>query len=189
MLFSIPAIGFAEEREERRRTMKERCERAAEMVSHTKQPAVCWCHLNDEGDMLESLIDGAVQVSGRDSDDAKEEKFAAFAAGDVRVLVTKPVIGAWGLNWQHCAHMTMFAGHSFEQYYQSVRRMWRFGQTRPVVVDHVLSDGEDRVLANLRRKAEQAERMFTSMARHMADELAVMRSEYQPKQIEVPSWL
>jgi hypothetical protein len=128
-----------------------------------RQPAVAWAHLNDEADLLERLIPGAIQVSGRDSDEEKEEKFNAFGSGQARVLVTKPVIGAWGLNWQHCAHMTTFAGHSFEQYYQSVRRFWRFGQTREVVVDHVVSDGEHRVLKNLQRKAEQAERLFAEI--------------------------
>lgn len=189
LLFSVPAIGLAEEREERRRTIRERCEMVAALVSNTGRPAVTWAHLNDEADMLEELIPGSIQVSGRDSDEEKEEKFTAFGAGQVRVLVTKPVIGAWGLNWQHCAHMTSFAGHSFEQYYQSVRRFWRFGQTRPVVVDHVLSDGEDRVLHNLQRKSEQADRMFTELTGHMRDELSISRHRAFTKAEEVPAWL
>lgn len=188
-LFSMPAVGLAEQREERRRTLRERCEMAAELVSGTGQPAVMWCQLNPEGDLLEDLVDGAVQVSGKDSDDAKEEKLAAFASGQARVLITKPVIGAWGLNWQHCAHMTAFASHSFEQHYQAVRRFWRFGQTRPVVVDHVLSDGEGRVLVNLRRKAEQAERMFRQLTTHMQDALEVSRGQDWTVAEEVPSWL
>src|SRR5207253_1505071 len=118
------------------------CEKVAALVDGTGRSVVAWCHLNDEADLVEQLVDDAVQVSGDDTDDAKEEKFEAFAHGQIRVLVTKPVIGAWGLNWQHCAHMTCFASHGFEQYYQSVRRFWRFGQTRPVTVDHVVSDGE-----------------------------------------------
>ena len=188
-LFSMPAVGLAEEREERRRTLTERCEMAADLVRSTGQPAVMWCQLNDEGDLLERLVPGCVQVSGKDSDDEKEEKLTAFSAGKVRVLVTKPVIGAWGLNWQHCAHMTSFASHSFEQDYQSVRRCWRFGQTRPVVVDHVISDGEGRVLANLNRKAEQAERMFATITAHMANALHVARGVAYTKPEEVPSWL
>jgi len=189
MLFSMPAVGLAEEREERRITLRERCELAASLVNGTGKPAVAWCHLNDEGDTLEKMIPDAVQVSGRDSDEAKEEKFSAFAAGQVRVLVTKPIIGAWGLNWQHCAHMTAFAGHSFEQYYQSVRRFWRFGQSSEVVVDHVISEGEGRVLANLRRKAEQAETMFSEMTSHIQDELAIARDRRFNIKEEVPSWL
>lgn len=189
MLFSMPAVGLAEERAERRATLRERVEMASQLIVNTGQPAVAWCHLNDEGDLLEKSIPGSVQVSGRDSDEEKEEKFSAFASGQVRVLVTKPIIGAWGLNWQHCAHMTTFTGHSFEQYYQSVRRFWRFGQTRPVVVDHVLSDGEGRVLANLQRKAEQADRLFAELTDHVQEELAIVRGRTFDKSVEVPSWL
>jgi len=189
LLFSVPAVGLAEEREERRRTIRERCEMVASLVATTGRPAVAWAHLNDEADVVADLIPDAVQVSGRDSDDEKEEKFTAFSSGQVRVLVTKPIIGAWGLNWQHCAHMTTFAGHSFEQYYQSVRRFWRFGQERTVVVDHILSDGEDRVLHNLQRKSEQADRMFSSITKHMQDELSISRHRAFTKTEEVPSWL
>ena len=189
LLFSMEAVGLQEEREERRRTMPERCEMAAALVRDTGQPAVMWCHLNPEGDLLAKLVPGAVQVSGRDSDAAKEEKFAAFSSGQVRVLVTKPVIGAWGLNWQHCAHMTTFGSHSFEQYYQSIRRSWRFGQTRPVTVDVVVSDGEARVLANLRRKAEQADAMMSNLTAYMARELGVSRGRSFNVEEEMPSWL
>lgn len=190
MLFSLPAVGLAEEREERRRTMVERCQKVASLVADTGQPAVAWCHLNDEADLVEKLIQGAVQVSGRDSDEEKEEKFDAFTSGQVRVMVTKPIIGAWGLNWQHCAHMTAFAGHSFEQYYQSVRRFWRFGQTRPVVVDHVLSDGEGAVLANLQRKMRQADGLFGELVGHMRDEMAIDRAAVKFEQEErIPTWL
>lgn len=162
---------------------------AARLVADTGHPAVMWCQLNTEGDMLTSMVKDAIQVSGADSDEAKEEKLAAFASGQARVLVTKPIIGAWGLNWQHCAHMTAFGSHSFEQYYQSVRRCWRFGQTREVVVDHIISDGEGRVLANLRRKAEQAEHMFREITRHMRDALHIERPTDPTTPTEVPSWL
>ena len=188
-LFSLPAIGLAEEREERRRTLTERCEMSAALVAHTNEPAVMWCHLNDEGDLLEKLVPGAVQVSGKDSDDEKEEKLTAFSTGSVRVLVTKPIIGAWGLNWQHCAHMTSFASHSFEQYYQSVRRFWRFGQTRQVTVDHIVSDGEHRVLENLQRKALQADQMFAQVTAHMASAMHIQRGRTFSNKEEIPSWL
>lgn len=188
-LFSVPAVGLAEEREERRRTIRERCELVARLIDDGK-PAVAWGHLNDECDLMTELVSGAVQVSGRDSDEAKEEKFNAFSNGQIRVLVTKPIIGAWGLNWQHCAHMTAFAGHSFEQYYQSVRRFWRFGQIQTVTVDHVLSDGEGRVLANLQRKADQADKMFSELARNIGHETAIKRHSFSfDKRVEVPSWL
>jgi hypothetical protein len=188
-LFSLPSVGLAEQREERKRTIAERCEMAAELVANTGQPAVMWCQGNAEGDMLERIVADAIQVSGADSDEEKEEKFTAFSSGQARVLVTKPIIGAWGLNWQHCAHMTSFASHSFEQYYQSVRRCWRFGQTRPVTIDHVVSDGESRVLHNLNRKAEQADRMFANLTAHMNSAMAVERSIDHTLAEQVPSWL
>jgi len=188
-MFALPAVGLAEQREERRRTLLERCEKVASLVADTGQPAVAWCSLNDEANLVTDLIPEAVQVSGADSDESKEEKFKAFSSGQIRVLVTKPMIGCWGLNWQHCAHMTSFASHSFEQYYQSVRRFWRFGQTRPVVVEHVISDGEGDVLKNLQRKAEQADRMFTELNGHMRDELGIVRVNRFVKAQEVPAWL
>jgi hypothetical protein len=188
-LFSIPAIGLDEEREERRRTLTERCEMAAALVNDTGKPAVCWGHLNDEADLMAKLIPDAVQVSGRDDDDSKEEKFEAFTTGKVRVMVTKPVIGAWGLNWQHCAHMVTFSGHSFEQYYQSIRRFWRFGQTHKVHVDHILSDGEQRVLANLKRKAKQAEKLFAELTEHITEEMSVARDRTFTVEERMPSWL
>ena len=189
MLFSMPAVGLQEERAERRRTLAERCEFAASLVNGTSDPAVCWVHLNDEGDLLERMIPDAIQVSGKDSDDEKESKLESFTSGSARVLVTKPIIGAWGLNWQHCAHMTTFASHSFEQSYQAIRRMLRFGQKRDVVVDHILTNGETNVLANLRRKSEQAERMFASMVECMHEAMNPPVRAVGGLKEEVPSWL
>jgi superfamily II DNA/RNA helicase len=145
--------------------------------------------LNEEGDTLARTIPDAVQVSGKDSDDAKEEKFMAFSRGDIRVLVTKPKIGAWGLNFQNCAHVTFFPSHSFEQYYQGVRRCWRFGQKSPVTVDVVTTEGEQEVMKNLQRKARSADRMFDNLVREMNSALHI-KSDYNPtKTLELPSWL
>lgn len=166
-LFVTPATTLQEQREERRATIRSRCEHVASVASHG-DPFIAWAHLNDEADLLERLIPGAVQVSGGDCDDAKEEKFHAFTSGQVRALVTKPKIGAFGLNWQHCAHMSFFPSHSYEQYYQAVRRCWRFGQTRPVVVDVVTTEGEADVMQNLQRKADAADKMFAVMVAEMA---------------------
>ena len=187
-MFALPAVGLDEERAELRATLTERCEQVAQLVDHD-QPAVAWCHLNAEGDLLERLIPGSVQVSGSDSLDAKEEALHAFSAGQVRVLVTKPKIGAWGLNWQHCAHMTFFPSHSYEQYYQAVRRSWRFGQKRPVMVDIVTTEGGRNALDNLQRKAEQADRMFDRLILHMRDALGVERTNRRTNEMEVPAWL
>jgi hypothetical protein len=188
-LFSLPAQGLKEQREERRRTITERCDKVVALTEHTGNPALVWCHLNIEGDRLVSDIPGAVQVSGSDSDEAKEEKLIAFASGEARVLVTKPKIGAWGLNFQHCAHVTSFPSHSFEQYYQGVRRCFRFGQTRPVVVDIVTSEGEKSVLANLQRKAAAADKMFSQLVAHMNDAINIDRSVTFNKKEKVPEWL
>lgn len=189
MLFALPAQGLQEQREEQRRTLQERCERVASLVNPTGQPAMVWCHLNDEGDLLERLIPDAVQVSGSDSDDAKEERLLSFAEGKVRVLITKPRIGAWGLNFQHCAHTTYFPSHSFEQYYQAIRRFWRFGQQRPVRVDIVATEGGRDVIANLQRKAAQADAMFARLVALMNNALALGRSGEHAKSLEVPAWL
>jgi superfamily II DNA/RNA helicase len=157
-------------------------------VNHDEQ-ALVWCHLNEEGDRLVKLIPDAEQVCGSDSDDAKESRLMAFARGDLRVLVTKPKIGAWGLNLQKCAHVTFFPSHSYEQYYQGIRRCWRFGQTRPVRVDVIATDGERDVLANLQRKATQADRMFSALVAEMTKALTIERSTYRASSTEVPAWL
>ncbi len=186
-LFDLPAQGLSEEREERRRTLSERCEHVARLVDHAEQ-ALVWCHLNDEADLLTSLIPDSEQVRGSDTDDRKEERLLAFAEGDLRVLVTKPKIGAWGLNLQRCAHVTFFPSHSYESYYQGVRRCWRFGQTRPVTVDVVATEGEVGVKDNLRRKAAQADRMFDALVRHMKESLT-LTDERDTEPVEVPAWL
>lgn len=188
MLFSLPAVNLQEQRAERRRSIAERCGRVSDIVSGSDS-AVVWCHLNDEADILTKAIRGAVQVSGADSDDDKESKFSAFIDGSARVLVTKPKIGAWGLNFQHCAHTVTFPSHSFEQYYQSVRRVWRFGQKRPVRVDIVTSDGESEVMKNLQRKSAQADAMFSRLVAEMNNAMGVSRINQGTKKMEVPSWL
>lgn len=188
-LFEKLAVGLKEEREERKRTLEERCEKAAELSSAIDGPSLLWAHTNAEADLLEQLIDGAVQVKGSDSVEDKESRLLGFARGEIDRLVTKPKIGAWGLNFQRCAHMVMFPSHSFEQYYQSVRRCWRFGQKSPVHVDIVTTEGELSVLGNLRRKAEQADRMFDSLVSNVGNALKVTGVvEFKTKE-EVPEWL
>ena len=187
-LFTVPAFGLKEEREERKRTLSQRCEFVAALVNHGR-PAVVWCHTNDEGDLLEKIIPGAVQVAGRTPDDAKEEAYANFASGDLRVLVIKPKIGAWGLNWQHCNHVVTFASHSYEQFYQSVRRCWRFGQKRPVQLDVIATEGEQRVIGNMMRKSEQADAMFALLVEHMNNAQKLERKQAAQNTMEVPKWL
>lgn len=162
---------------------------AADLCNAHDKPAVAWCNLNEEGSRLEREIRGAVEVSGNDSEWHKEETFSAFVRGDVRVLVTKPVIGGFGLNLQHCAHQTFFPSHSYEQYYQSVRRCWRFGQRNAVTVDMVTTDGQENVLANLQRKADAADVMFDNLVSMMRNELKIQRRNDYTNKEESPSWL
>lgn len=189
MLFALPAVGLKEQREERRRSLGERCAKVASLVNGTGKPALVWCHLNDEGDELARLIPDARQVSGDDSDEAKERAFLAFAHGQERVLITKPKIGALGLNFQRCAHITFFPSHSFEQYYQGVRRCWRFGQTKPVHVDVITTEGERGVMANLQRKAAAADTMFSHLVAEMNHVLHLDRAADFTGAQELPTWL
>ena len=189
MLFALPAVGMKEEREERRRTIEERCEFAASLVNDTGKSFISWCSLDDEGNMLEKMIPDSVQISGRDSDDQKEEKFLAFVTGQARGIVTKPKIGAWGLNFQHCDHMTAFPSHSFEQYYQMVRRCWRFGQKNSVTCDMVTTEGEHRVVKNHQRKAEKADQMFTALITHMNNATHLNKIDLHTKNMEGIPWL
>jgi hypothetical protein len=187
-LFEMPAVGLKEQRDELRHTMNERCETVAGIVAGNS-PAVVWCHLNQEGDLLESIIPGSRQVSGSQSDDQKEEIFNAFSSGELRVLITKPKIGAWGLNWQHCNRMTFFPSHSFEQYYQSVRRCWRFGQQNEVAVDVITTEGQKDVLLNLQRKAKAADQMFSSLVSHMNNSIRINHSNQVAQVMEIPQWI
>lgn len=188
VLFDVPAQGLHEEREASRRTITERCEIAAEIISDAER-GVAWCQLNDEGDLLTKLIDGAVQVSGSDPMDAKEEKLVAFGRGEIRVLVTKPKLGAWGLNWQHSHRMTYFPSYSYEQYYQAIRRSWRFGQTCPVEVDIVTTEAGASSLASLEKKAAKADVMFDSLTAHMRSALSIQTGVIYDKTAEVPTWV
>lgn len=189
MLFDIPAISFHEERELRRRTIPERCEKAAEKIRSNGGISMAWCNLNDEGDLLESLISGSVQVAGADSDEKKEEAARWFVKGEGdRVLISKPSIFGFGLNFQHCAHMTYFPTHSYEQYYQATRRLWRFGQERPVTVDLIYTDGGKRIMRNLRSKARRAGVMFDNLVRYMGAATHIEQT-YERQEVKVPQWL
>ena len=188
-LFDMPAITLSEQRDERKRTLNERCEMAAELITRHNKPAVAWCHLNNEGKLLEKLIPGSVEIDGNDSDEFKEEAFAAFESGQIRVLVSKPVLAGFGLNWQHCSHTTFFPSHSFEQWYQSIRRFWRFGQRNEVVVDMIASEGERGVLSNLNRKAQQASDMFARLVELINNELRIEQLDRNTKKQELPLWL
>jgi len=188
-LFDLPVSGLQEEREERARTLPERVGLAADIINGRGDVSVAWCHLNKESDLLKKEINGAVEIKGSDSDHKKEETFRDFGAGKIKCLVTKPSIAGFGMNWQHCNHMTFFPSHSFEQYYQAVRRCWRFGQSRGVTVGIVASEGELNVLNNLQRKADAADEMFSRLIEMMNRGKAVTVDNKFNEKITYPSWL
>lgn len=188
-LFALPACGLSEQRNERKRTLEERCELAASLVNGTGKPFVSWCYLNSEGDLMEKLIPDAEQVSGGDPDEKKEELFNAFSEGQIRGIITKPKIAGFGLNWQHCAHQTWFPSHSFEQLHQGVSRSNRFGQKNRVIVDLITSEGEAEVLKNIKRKQLQAEEMFARLVELMNQGQSISETRNHNKPITKPSWL
>lgn len=165
-LFAVPVSTMAERRQARRESLPQRVAHAVELVNGYPDACVVWCDLNDESAALTKAIPGAVEVKGSDSADEKEARLLAFTNGEARVLVTKPRIGGWGLNWQHC-HRMVFVGlsDSYESYYQAVRRCWRFGQTEPVEVTIIASNREQTVLENVRRKEAQARVMFEELVK------------------------
>lgn len=169
-LFSAPAVSLTDQRKARRESLTDRVAKVASIVNASSEPFIVWCELNAEGDALESAIPDAIQVSGSDSDDDKRDKMRRFVDGSARVIVTKPKIAGFGMNWQHCANQA-FVGlsHSWEQFYQAVRRSWRFGQTSPVNVHIVSTDREIAVLQNIKRKQAQADDMAAQMVAAMGD--------------------
>jgi hypothetical protein len=169
LLFPMEASSLQERLAARRDTVQERVDLAVQITPRDR-PFVWWCNLNSESEMLAKRIPGAVETKGSDPDDVKEKKLVDFIEGRTRVLVTKPAVAGFGLNLQHCAD-TGFVGlnDSFEQVFQSIRRFWRFGQTNPVNVHFIAAETEGAVVANLRRKEADADRMAASMVLHMAD--------------------
>ncbi len=169
MLFAVEAAGLEEQRAARRASMGARVAAAAELVNGNDEPWLVWCDLNDESAALAKAIPGAVEVVGSDSAEFKTAAMMGFSTGDHRVLVSKPSICGWGMNWQHCANV-VFVGlsHSYEAYYQAVRRSWRFGQKRPVNVYVITSTAEGAVVANIERKEQQSMEMFDNIVQHMA---------------------
>jgi hypothetical protein len=165
-LFAAMAQSLSERQTARRETIEARCKKAAEIIAGFDDSVLVWCGLNAEGDLLESMIPDAVQVSGADKDDDKESRLIGFSDGTHRILITKPKIAGFGMNWQHCNKM-VFVGlsDSWEQYYQAVRRCWRRGQERDVEVTIITADVEGAVVENIKRKQNQADTMMAEMAK------------------------
>jgi len=154
MLFNGIAKTMSEVREEQKNTFNQRCEKAVELAKD--KTSVYWCNFNDEGDLLNELDKDAIQLKGGMTIEKKEDILLNFANGNIKRIITKPKITSFGLNWQHCNHTVYFPTWSYEQYYQSIRRFWRFGQTNDVTVDLVLSDGQKRVIDTLLYKTNKA---------------------------------
>lgn len=189
LLFDITAINFQEQREVIRRTIPERCEKAAEEIAK-HDIAAAWCNLNDEGKTLAKLT-GGVEVSGSSSDEEKEEAIDWFVNGtdSRRILVSKPKILGFGLNFQHCSYVTYFSDFSYERYYQTTRRFWRFGQTKEVTINSIYPEGGERMMQAIVKKSKAAEEMFANMVAHMNDAVAIDKQSYLSKGISKPSWL
>ena len=170
LLFQLEARTLVERRDARRASIADRVRVVAEMVNRSDEPWLVWCDLNAEGDRLESLISGSVQVAGSDTREDKESRMLGFAAGQHRVLITKPSVAGFGMNWQHCRNVA-FVGvsDSYEQFYQALRRCWRFGQRNEVNCWVVTSSLEGAVLKNLERKEAEAQQLATEMVANMAD--------------------
>lgn len=198
-LFKLEARTLTEQREARRLSLGDRVAKAADLVAaEPDEQWLIWCDLNIESDALTKAIPGAVEVKGSDTERHKEESILGFADGRIRVLVSKPSIFGWGVNLQNCAR-TSYVGlsHSFEALYQSVRRVWRFGQKRPVDAYIITSDLEGAVLRNIERKQADAERMQRELMAHMTEltktqltSIARMQDDYNPTvEMTIPEWV
>ncbi len=160
-LFAMPAKTITEVREEQKLTVKERCEEAASLAAG--KTSVYWCNLNEESALLSTLDPDAVEITGGMSIDKKEEILVAFANNEIKRLITKARMTSMGLNWQHCTHTVFFPTWSYEQYYQAIRRFWRFGQTSEVTCDMVISEGQERVLEALEQKTQKAIELYGNL--------------------------
>lgn len=170
-LFADGLSGITERTQVRKQTITERATKVAELVNADRsEPWIVWVGLNDEQAAVAELIPDAIVVEGAQSPDEKAELLLGFQDGKHRVLVTKPSIAGFGLNFQHCARMAfMGIGDSYEQYYQAIRRCWRYGQTRPVEAHVVLSDPEQHIYNNVLRKEREATDAAEAMVRHVAE--------------------
>lgn len=180
-LFAKPAQTMLERRKAQRDSIEARCKALADVVNADQsEPWLIWCHLNDEAELLAELIPGAVNVQGSDKPEVKAARMMDFSHGTLRVLISKPKICGFGMNWQHCARMA-FVGldDSFEKFYQAVRRCYRFGQKRNVHVHLFTAENEGQILANLKRKEAQHHQMSANMIEHMKD---IMNNELQGQQ-------
>jgi hypothetical protein len=186
-LFALPAMGFAEIKSEVRATIRERCEMAVKKSSEY-DTSVYWVNLNDEAALISNLDKSAIEINGAMNIDQKEEILLNFSEGKIKKLITKTSITAFGLNWQHCNHTTYFPTYSYEQYYQAIRRFWRFGQKREVFVDLILSDGQIKIMESLLIKKDKAVKMFDQLTKNTNSDYSIIKKQFD-KEILFPSFL
>lgn len=184
-IFTPIAKTMTEVRHEQKQTEEKRCEKAIQLASH--KTSVYWCNTNNESEILRVSDREAVEIIGSQSIDKKEEILLAFANGEIKRLITKAKITSMGLNWQHCNHTVFFPTWSYEQYYQAIRRFWRFGQTNDVVCDMVISDGQTRVLEALQQKTEKAIQLHKKLTENVNKSFTHITKDFN-KQITLPSW-
>lgn len=166
LMFAQQARRLTDVRSEQKISTEKRCLKAVELGSQSEF-CVYWTNLNNEADMIRAHDKDAVEIRGGMSLDEKEEILTAFADRQIGRLITKPKITAFGLNWQHCAHTVYFPTFSYEQYYQAIRRFWRFGQTSEVRVDRVYAESMQKVIESLNVKARKAEELFSKLNAHL----------------------
>ena len=185
-LFAMPAATMTEVREEQKMTVHPRCEQAVKLAFG--KTSVYWCNLNEESELLARLDPEAVEIVGGMSIDKKEEILHAFASGEIKRLITKAKMTSMGLNWQHCNHTVFFPTWSYEQYYQAIRRFWRFGQKNEVTCDMVISEGQERVLEALEQKTQKAIELYGNLVQAANRTFTHTVKEFD-KTIQLPEFL
>jgi len=160
-MFNIVAQTMTEVRHEQKATVEQRCSKAVELADG--KTSVYWCNLNEESSRISEIDPIAVEVRGDMSLDKKEGVLVDFASGNIERIITKAKMTGMGLNWQHCNHSVFFPSWSYEQFYQSIRRFWRFGQTEDVTIDIVISDGQTRVMQAIDEKQAKAEKLYENL--------------------------
>lgn len=162
-MFTFVAKSFREIRHEQKQTLQDRCKKAVELAKD--KTSVYWVNLNEESSLIASLDPEAVEITGSMSIEKKESILMDFAQGKIKRLITKAKMTGMGLNWQHCNHSVFFPTYSYEQYYQAIRRFWRFGQKNNVTIDLVISDGQTRILEALQQKTEKAIQLYENLTK------------------------
>ncbi len=185
-IFNIVAKNFNEIRHEQKQTEEKRCEKAIDLASG--KTSVYWCNTNNESSILKSLDKEAVEIIGSQSIERKEEILLAFSKGEIKRIITKAKMTSFGLNWQHCNHSVFFPTWSYEQYYQSIRRFWRFGQKNDVTIDVVVSDGQTRVLEALQQKTQKAIELHENLTKNV-NSIFINKTKEFNKEIIKPKFL